>query len=92
MTAISKKREHYDSASFDKAMADLILVHRDMATEQLQVGKIFLGIAATAGRHGLALPSEVALLGMALANLDQIVHVLDPKFDRRESLDGVPHK
>src|SRR5205807_2467092 len=44
-------------------------------------GQIVLEISRAASEAGVQLPQEMALLGKALLNLDQVARTLDPTFD-----------
>ncbi len=48
---------------------------------QLQIGRVLLEVSRTAADTGLALPSELTLLGKTLLHLDAVGRTLDPEFD-----------
>lgn len=79
--SLAEKRANADESGFRKAISTLVLVHRDMAVEHLESGRVFQGIALEASRWGFDLPAEVAMLGTALVKVDEISHLIDPNFD-----------
>jgi predicted unusual protein kinase regulating ubiquinone biosynthesis (AarF/ABC1/UbiB family) len=73
--------EGYDEAGFARRIASLVMRYQGATVEQIQVGQIVLEISRTAGEAGVQLPHELALLGKALLNLDQVGRTLDPSLD-----------
>lgn len=83
---LSERREDFDENGFRKELSELVLVHRDMAIENLEIGRVLQGIAQGSFKYGLALPPEFAILGTALVSLDEIAHIIDPHFDANRFL------
>src|SRR4029450_1357979 len=75
-----------DERGLCRAVQQLVSTYRDVSLQQLQVGKVMLGISRAAGQHGLRLPPELTLLGKTLLNLDQVGRALAPDFDVNTAL------
>jgi predicted unusual protein kinase regulating ubiquinone biosynthesis (AarF/ABC1/UbiB family) len=75
-----------DEAGFRRDIFELIGRLHDTHASEAKVGRFVLEVVATAMRHGIRLPSEFALIGKALINLDQIARTLAPSFDPNDSL------
>lgn len=84
---LCSKREIFDEDAFRRAIADLILVHRDAPADRLEIGRVFVGISQAAFRNGMALPFEFGTLGTTLVNLDRVADLLDNNFDSRKFLE-----
>ncbi len=80
---LGRKREGFEEHGFKHMVADLILAHRDVTSDRLEIGKLFLGIDQAAVGFGLGLPSELAVLGNTLISLDAITAFIDKSFDSR---------
>lgn len=78
---LAERRESCNENSFRKELNELVLVHKDMAIENLEIGNVLSGIAQASIRHGLALPAEFAIVGSALVTIDHIAHIIEPNFD-----------
>ena len=83
---VSEKTPAFDEPGFARAVADLVETQQDRTLEQIQVGKIVLAILQASGRFGLIVAPELAMLGKALLNLDQVGYMLDPKFSPNEAI------
>jgi predicted unusual protein kinase regulating ubiquinone biosynthesis (AarF/ABC1/UbiB family) len=83
---VSEKTPAFDEPGFARDVADLVATQQDRTLEQIQVGKIVLAILQVAGRRGLIVAPELAMLGKALLNLDQVGYMLDPKFNPNEAI------
>ena len=83
MTAVLKLAEKgpaFDETTFARRLTDLVGRHQESALRDVQVGRIVLDLARTAGEVDVRLPTELSMLGKTLLNLDQIAQELDPKF------------
>jgi len=83
---IGEKTETFDEAAFRRRVADLVAQTRDASVEQIEVGKVVLLLARMSGESGIRVPSELAMLGKTLLNLDQVGRALDPEFDPNASI------
>jgi predicted unusual protein kinase regulating ubiquinone biosynthesis (AarF/ABC1/UbiB family) len=70
-----------DEASFVRGAAALIARSQGRAMDNLDSGTLVMELNRLALSSGLRLPPELALLGKALLNLDEIARRLDPSFD-----------
>jgi predicted unusual protein kinase regulating ubiquinone biosynthesis (AarF/ABC1/UbiB family) len=61
-------------------------MQKDRTIEQVEVGKIVLALLVVSGRCGLIVAPELAMLGKALLNLDQVGYMLDPKFSPNDAI------
>ncbi|MEA2691260.1 MAG: ubiquinone biosynthesis protein [Acidobacteriota bacterium] len=71
----------FDEPEFRRRIASQVMHYQGARVEQIEVGQIMLEISRTAGETGVQLPHELALLGKALLNLDQVGRTLDPQLD-----------
>jgi len=69
-----------------RTIIELVGRYRNAAAKELNVGRVMLEMARAATQHGLRMPPELALLGKALLNLDEIGRLLDPDFDVNASM------
>ena len=75
-----------NEAGFRRDVQELIATYQDAPIERIQVGRVMLELTRISGRHGLRMPSELALLGKTLLNLDQVGRTLSPGFDVNRGL------
>jgi predicted unusual protein kinase regulating ubiquinone biosynthesis (AarF/ABC1/UbiB family) len=83
---IGEKTQKFDEPAFRRRVADLVAQTRDASVEQIEVGKVVLMLARMSGESGIRVPSELAMLGKTLLNLDQVGRSLDPGFDPNASI------
>ena len=83
---IGEATERFDEAAFRRRVADLVARTRNARVEQMEVGKIVLMLARMSAESGIRVPSELAMLGKTLLNLDQVGRALDPTFDPNASI------
>jgi ubiquinone biosynthesis protein len=83
---ISEKTPAFDEPGFSRAVADLVATQKDRTLAQVQVGKIVLAILEVSGRYGLIVAPDLAMLGKALLNLDQVGYMLDPSFSPNDAI------
>jgi predicted unusual protein kinase regulating ubiquinone biosynthesis (AarF/ABC1/UbiB family) len=76
----------FDEPEFRREVAAFVTRTRDARLDELQSGRVLLGIAHTAGRCGIRVPVELTMLGKALLSLDQVGRVLDPRFDPNDAV------
>jgi predicted unusual protein kinase regulating ubiquinone biosynthesis (AarF/ABC1/UbiB family) len=64
------------------------LVARNKATSlgNLEIGRIILELTKICGQHDIKLPTEFAMLGKTLLNLDKVGKTLNPDFNPNESI------
>jgi ubiquinone biosynthesis protein len=75
----------YDDQSFRDAAARL--VSDGVGTGSgVQAGRVMVELSRLSGASGLRPPSEMAMVGKALLNLDQVTSHLDPGFDPSQAV------
>jgi predicted unusual protein kinase regulating ubiquinone biosynthesis (AarF/ABC1/UbiB family) len=83
---LSEKQDDFNEPAMTRAVASDVSRYQGVALKQLNVGRVMLEIMRQGGTHGLRMAPDMALLGKALLNLDEIGRVLDPEFDVNASL------
>ncbi len=83
---IGQKLEGFDPLEFRRQIGSLVSAYQHATIEELQIGKVILGVSRIAGASGMRLPSELTLLGKTLLNLDQVGRTLAPEFDPNASV------
>jgi ubiquinone biosynthesis protein len=83
---LSEKQDDFNESAMIRAVAADVSRYQGVALKQLNVGRVMLEIMRAGGTHGLRMAPDLALLGKALLNLDEIGRVLDPEFDVNASL------
>jgi predicted unusual protein kinase regulating ubiquinone biosynthesis (AarF/ABC1/UbiB family) len=76
---LGTKRDDFDADRFRTATSDLVLRSVELGSD-LQAGAVVLEMTRIAGACGLRPAPEMALVGKALLNLDQVAQSLDPTF------------
>ena len=84
--AIGDTHEDFDEIEMRRAIIEMVGRYRNAAAKELNVGRVMLDMARAGTVHGLRMPSELALLGKTLLNLDEIGRLLDPDFDVNASM------
>jgi ubiquinone biosynthesis protein len=83
---VSRAAEESDPAEFKHRLSQLLVQHQDSGLQQMNVGKTLLQVSRIAADCGLFVPSELALLGKTLLQLDEVGRILDPAFDTSASV------
>jgi predicted unusual protein kinase regulating ubiquinone biosynthesis (AarF/ABC1/UbiB family) len=78
--------EGFDEARFVRGASDLVARNHDLGVGDLDAGGLVMQLQRLSGETGLRLPPELALLGKALLNLDQVARSLDPAFSPSEAI------
>lgn len=78
---IGEKTPAFDEAVFSRHVKELITRFQRSTIGQIEVGRVILEVLKAAGESGFRFPSELAMLGKCLLNLDEIGRTLDPTFD-----------
>ena len=79
LAAMGEPLEGYDASRFHEDVAALVTRSVGLG-EQVQAGGVLLELSRLSGVHGLRPPPEMAMVGKALLNLDQVTRHLDPGF------------
>ena len=83
---LGEPKSGFDEAQFTQEISDLVARHQGANLEQIEAGRVVLEIARIAGNAGFRMPSEFTMVAKTLLNLDQAVHILDPRFDPKASI------
>ena len=83
---IGRRLDNFDRDTAEKAVTSLVARYQDATLEDVQVGAVMLQMQRIAGGHGLRLPTEMAMLGKTLLNLDEVARTLAPDFNVQESI------
>jgi predicted unusual protein kinase regulating ubiquinone biosynthesis (AarF/ABC1/UbiB family) len=73
--------EDFDETAFIRGAAALVDRGHGVGMAHVDAGTMVMHLNRLALETGMRLPPELALLGKALLNLDQIARILDPEFD-----------
>jgi ubiquinone biosynthesis protein len=84
--AMGDKHDDFNEMQMRRMIIEMVGRYRNTAAKELNVGRVMLEMARAAPQHGLRLPPDLALLGKALLNLDEIGRLLDPDFDVNASM------
>jgi ubiquinone biosynthesis protein len=79
--AVSQRTEAFDRAEFHRRLAQTLSLQQGQGLGRINVGSCVLEVSRNAGDNGLSVPSELALLGKTLLQLDEVGKVLNPSFD-----------
>jgi ubiquinone biosynthesis protein len=71
----------FEESSFVRGAATLVDRSHGVGMADVDAGTLVMELNRLAMETGLRLPPELAMLGKALLNLDQIARILDPLFD-----------
>lgn len=78
---IGEKTSSFDEQTFARSVRELVTHWQMITIGQLDVGLVILEILKVAGASGFRFPSELAMLGKCMLNLENIGRTLDPGFD-----------
>ncbi len=85
LSSLGTQREDFDRATLRTDVADLVQRSIELGSA-LQAGAVVLDMTRIASRSGLRPAPELALVGKALLNLDQVAKQLDPTFAPTEAI------
>jgi ubiquinone biosynthesis protein len=80
------REDYFDEPGFRRKVAELVAETQSASLEQIQLGRTILLVSRMSAESGIRVPSELALLGKTLLNLDQVGRALDPTFDPNASI------
>jgi ubiquinone biosynthesis protein len=78
---LSEPEQDADTEGFRDAVTDTVMLSEGRSTSDIALGAILLGLTGVAGEHHIRPPTELAMLGKTLLNLDQVGRVLDPDLE-----------
>ena len=76
----------FDEHAFVRGASDLVVRNHDLGVAEIDAGTLVMQLSRLSGETGLRLPPELALLGKALLNLDQVARSLDPDFSPSDAI------
>jgi predicted unusual protein kinase regulating ubiquinone biosynthesis (AarF/ABC1/UbiB family) len=83
---IGAPRESFDEAEFRRRTAEIVTLNQDASVTEMQVGRTVLLMSRASADCGIAVPSELTMLGKTLLHLDEIGRALDPEFQPNEAI------
>src|ERR1017187_3010031 len=83
---ISETAEDFDEEEFTKKTTAFVSEQRNQTLDRQDVGKALMDGPRTAGESGLDVPTELALLGKTLLQLEGIGKILCPNFNTNASV------
>jgi ubiquinone biosynthesis protein len=78
---LGEKREGFAESAMRKDVVELVTKCHNASLADLQIGRMLLDMNHRASAHGLKAPSDLALLGKTLLNLDGVARALSPTLD-----------
>jgi predicted unusual protein kinase regulating ubiquinone biosynthesis (AarF/ABC1/UbiB family) len=78
--------EDYDETRYRRVVADLVGSYQGVAGEQIQVGRVIIGLSRVAAENGVRPAPELTMMGRALLQLDESARALDPQFDPNQTV------
>ena len=78
---LGERGTRFDETGFRKDLVDLVARYRHATLAELQVGHLFIEVSRAAGARGIKPPSDLAMLGKTLLNLDHVARTLAPQLD-----------
>lgn len=78
--------QDFHEERYRREVADVVGSYQDATSEQVQVGRILLGLSRKAAENGVRPAPELTMLGRALLCLDETARALDPALDPTATL------
>jgi len=78
---LGERMEAFNELALRRDIEELVASVQHAPLAQLRIGRLLLDMSQRAGRHGLRAPTELALLGKTLLNLDVVARALAPRLD-----------
>jgi predicted unusual protein kinase regulating ubiquinone biosynthesis (AarF/ABC1/UbiB family) len=91
-TKIGQPSREFDELAFRSRIKTLVNAHQGEAVGEIQLGKVVIELARSAGMSGMRPPGELTMLGKALMSLDELGRSLSPEFDPYRAIreDAIP--
>jgi predicted unusual protein kinase regulating ubiquinone biosynthesis (AarF/ABC1/UbiB family) len=86
LLGMSEYDEERDLRAFRKSINDIIMESEHSTAKDLQTGRLVIQLNRLSAESGIHIPVELNILGKILLNMDQIVAVLDPDFDLKDTI------
>jgi predicted unusual protein kinase regulating ubiquinone biosynthesis (AarF/ABC1/UbiB family) len=78
---LGERLEGFREAALRKDVVEIVTKFHNAPLADVQVGRLLLDVNQRASAHGLRSPSDLALLGKTLLNLDAVARALSPNLD-----------
>lgn len=78
---LGRTTDAFDERELKRRIAELVANYQGATLADIQMGRVILEISRAAGEGGVLPPPELAMLGKALLNLDEVSRTLDPDLD-----------
>jgi ubiquinone biosynthesis protein len=83
---LAEEKDDANREEFLRRGAEFVSRHQDARLQDIQAGRVVIEFHSIAAENGIRMPSEFAMIGKALLNLDMVTRALDPKFDPNASI------
>lgn len=83
---IGEPKDDFEETRFRRKLSEIVEQQGVTTVENMQVGKVVLGVTQIAAECGISVPAELTLVGKALMNLDLVGRTLAPDFNPNESI------
>jgi ubiquinone biosynthesis protein len=87
LMAMGDKQAHFDEAQFCRRTGELVADTYGAELKDIHAGRVVVQMTRISGETGLRPPPELAMLGKALLNLEQLGSLLDPSFNPSAAID-----
>lgn len=81
---MGREQEGFDEERFYRDISAMVTTYHDADMSRTNVGQLIFQVIAIASNNELRIPSEMAMLGKTLLNLDGITSRLDPDFNPQQ--------
>jgi len=78
---LGERVDHFNEREFARHINELVTRYQRATIREIEVGRVVLEVFRIAGDNGVRFPTELAMLGKSLLNLDNIGRTLDPTFN-----------
>jgi predicted unusual protein kinase regulating ubiquinone biosynthesis (AarF/ABC1/UbiB family) len=85
--ALGTELPGFDEIALERAMTDVVLRAAQTSIADLDSGAVMLELVRGSAEAGLRPAPELAMLGKAMLNLDQVARTLDPDFAPQQALE-----
>jgi predicted unusual protein kinase regulating ubiquinone biosynthesis (AarF/ABC1/UbiB family) len=83
---IGRPAARFDELEFRRQIGKVVAEQQNANLSQMDTGKVVLGVGKAAGETGLAVPTEITMLGKTLLQLDEVGRALHPEFDPNDAI------
>ncbi|HEX6898655.1 MAG TPA: AarF/UbiB family protein [Thermoanaerobaculia bacterium] len=80
----TRMKEEVDENRFRRQVADLVGTIQDVSGENIEVGKVVIGLSRISAENGVRPAPELTMMGRALLQLDEAANALEPSVDPNE--------